>query len=105
MAAAEVSDVRTVSGMTMEFVPGVTRLSWIPEGGEPVDMSGSVTKIEMHYVDPEAPFPYGFDMKPIIVRLKWLGTPALYRLLVGRTHPRIRRMHSAYGRKRGRGRW
>lgn len=31
--------------------------------------------------------------------------PRTYRTLLGRTHPRVRRMHTAYGRRRGRGRW
>jgi hypothetical protein len=37
--------------MTMEFNPA--RLYWTPQGGEPVDLSGSVTKVTMHYVDPD----------------------------------------------------
>lgn len=32
-------------------------------------------------------------------------SPALHRALWRRSHPRIRRMHSAYRRRHGRGRW
>ena len=31
--------------------------------------------------------------------------PRTYRTLLGRQHPRVRRMHAAYGRRRGRGCW
>lgn len=31
--------------------------------------------------------------------------PSAYRTLYGRSHPRVRRMHTAYSRRRGRGRW
>lgn len=89
--------------MTMEFNP--TRLYWTPRDGEPIELSGHVKTVTMYRVDPEEPFPSTFGMKPITLRLKGRATPQLYRLLLGRTHPRIRRMHSAYGRKRGGGRW
>lgn len=89
--------------MTMEFNPA--RLYWTQQGGEPIELSGHAKTVTMYRVDPEEPFQSTFGMKPITLRLKGRATPQLYRLLLGRTHPRIRRMHSAYGRKRGRGHW
>ena len=85
----------------MEFVPGATSI--ITFGGVDITSSIDTSKpITMHYVDPEDPFPWGFNMKPITLRLKGRATPQLYRMLLGRNHPRIRRMHAAYGRRRGR---
>jgi hypothetical protein len=89
--------------MTMEFVPGVTSITF--GGVDITPMIDSGKSIVMHYVDPEEPFPSTFGMKPITLRFKGRATPQLYRMLLGRSHPRIRRMHSAYGRRRGRGRW
>jgi hypothetical protein len=84
-----------------------SRLSWIPAGGEPVDLTRSVTRIVMH------PMP---DLRDQVIGLGWFKpirasgrlqlTPAGFQVLFGRTHhPRVRRMHAAYGRRRGRGRW
>lgn len=76
--------------------------------GEPVDLSGSVTKVTMHYVDPDEftnrLHASGF-FTPVTVRGTVKLSPLGYRALVGRSHPRIRRMHAAYGRRRGSGRW
>lgn len=87
--------------MTMEFVPGTTSITI---GGTDLTPYIDTNKpIIMHWVDTEEPFPGGFNMKPITLRLKGRSTPALYRVLFGRTHPRIKRMHAAYGRRHGRG--
>jgi hypothetical protein len=73
-----------------------------------VDITRSVTKVattfhrvtEENFLDGWAP--------PIRITLRGRSrglSPLAYRVLFGETHPRIRRMHSAYGRRRGRGRW
>lgn len=89
--------------MTVEFVPGMTSITF--GGVDVTPMIDTGKSIVMHWVDPAETYPSTYDMKPITLRLKGRATPALYRMLLGRTHPRIRRMHSAYGRRRGRGRW
>lgn len=81
------------------------RVSWVPQAGEPIDLSQSVTTVTMQVVDPDEPrkslISAGW-FKPITFRGSALRlTPLGYRVLVGRTHPRIRRMHAAYGRRRG----
>ena len=87
----------------VEFMPGTTLISF---GGTDITPMIDIGKpIVMYRVDPEEPFLSTFGMKPITLRLKGRATPQLYRLLLGRTHPRIRRMHAAYGRKRGQRRW
>jgi hypothetical protein len=89
--------------MTVEFSP--TRLYWTPRGGEPADLSQSVGTIRMQVVDPEEPRKTVIStgwFKPVTFRGSALRlTPLGYRVLVGRTHPRVRRMHAAYGRRRG----
>jgi hypothetical protein len=88
--------------MSIEFIPGVTSITF--GGVDITPMIDTGKSIVMHFVDSEELFPSTFDMKPITLRLKGRATPQLYRMLFGRQHPRIRRMHSAYSRKRGRGR-
>lgn len=87
---------------------GLTRVSWIPAGGEPVDLTPYVlgVTIPMYRVTgKEEPLAFGLK-RTIVFRGRTTGlTPKGYRMLLGSTHPRIRRMHSAYGRRRGRGRW
>jgi hypothetical protein len=84
------------------------RVSWIPaSGGGPVELSYCAT-VTMEYVRPddfvERVISTGW-FKPTTIRGRVRLTPAGYRVLIGRSHPRIRRMHSAYSHKRGRGRW
>ena len=89
--------------MSLEFTPGVTSITF---GGRDITpMIDTGKSIVMHWVDPEELFPSTFDSKPITLRFKGRATPQLYRMLLGRSHQRIRRMHTAYSRKRGRGRW
>jgi len=92
--------------MSIEFIPGVTSISF---GG--VDITPAI--------DTSKPIVMGFERvteenfldgwaKPIRITLRGRSdrlSPPAYRLLLSRTRPRIRRMHSAYGRRRGRGRW
>lgn len=82
------------------------RVSWVSTGGgEPIDLTGQVT-IRFESVTEEN-FLDGWA-KPIRITLRGRSdrlSPAYYRLLLGCSHPRIRRMHSAYSRRRGRGRW
>jgi len=97
----------------MELTLNNARLSWIPAGQhEPVDLSQHVTTITMHLVDPDPPMPdTGFlAIRGMLAPIRFTGrtinlTPIGYRMLLGRSHPRVRRMHSAYSRRRGRGRW
>lgn len=86
--------------MNVEFVPGTTSITFGDVDITPMIDIGK--PIVMHYIDPEEPFPSTYGMKPITLRIKGRPTPQLYRLLLGRTHPRIRRMHAAYGRRHGR---
>jgi hypothetical protein len=76
-----------------------------------IDLSGLVTGISF---DPEPMAAHmervssTFDgLKPVKLKFRgyWDPSPALYRALFRRSHPRIRRMHTAYGRRRGPGRW
>lgn len=64
--------------------------------------------ITMYRVDPDA-FVRRLNatgwFTPITVRGTVKLTPLGFRTLFGRSHPRIRRMHAAYSRRRGRGRW
>jgi hypothetical protein len=85
------------------------QVSWVPQGGgEPVDLGQSAT-VTMHFVrepvDHFAPLVNRGWFQPMAIRGRFRLTPAGYRVLFGQTHPRIRRMHMAYSRKRGRGRW
>lgn len=88
----------------MEFEP--TRAYWTSAGSAPVELSGHVTSMRFEPVTEEN-FLDGWA-KPIRITLRGRSdrlTPLAYRLLLGRSHPRIRRMHTAYSRRRGRGRW
>lgn len=90
------------------------RVSWVPQGGgEPVDMGQSAT-VTMHFVrepvDWSMPDSGLLAIKGQFLPVRFSGrtislTPLGYRMLLRRSHPRIRRMHTAYSRKRGRGRW
>jgi hypothetical protein len=85
---------------------GQTRISWVTTAGPPVDLSGHVTSMRFECVTEEN-FLDGWA-KPIRITLRGRSdrlSPLAYRLLLGRPHPRIRCMHSAYGRRRGRGCW
>lgn len=80
------------------------RLSWIPEGGTPVDLTGATTRITMQLVpmrDPiEEMVSAGYFSRSQVYSGRLKLTPYGYRMLFGRTHPRIRRLHAAYRRKR-----
>lgn len=86
---------------------GLTRVYWVPSGStEPIDLSGKVTSMRFERVTEEN-FLDGWA-KPIRITLRGRSdrlSPLAYRLLLGCAHPRIRRMHAAYGQRRGRGRW
>lgn len=96
-----------MSGMAEITVGGQTRVSWVPSlGAEPIDLSSHVTMIRMQHVpDPELPPISSGWFEPMTFRGPARLTPAGYRLLFGISHPRIRRMHIAYSRRRGKGRW
>jgi hypothetical protein len=66
-------------------------------------LAGSVTLATSQHYDDVAVG--GFGLTPIRIKMHGALTSVGYRVIFGRTHPRIRRMHSAYGRRRGRGRW
>ena len=83
---------------------GQTRVFWTAAGSAPVELPVEGVRIRMQHVYPEEPFLSTYAMKPITMRFKGRATPRLYKMLFGRQHPRIRRMHMAYSRKRGRGR-
>jgi len=80
--------------------------------GKPTSVSVSGVDITSHVamIRFEEPIvvPAGqvFVMPPLIFRGSTLRlTPAGYQLLFRRSHPRIRRMHSAYRLRRGKSRW
>jgi hypothetical protein len=87
---------------------GDTRIWWVPAVPEsdPVELTGSVKTITMYREHPDSFAEHlRLFFTPISVRGTVKLTPAGFRVLFGRSHPRIRRMHAAYGRRRGRGRW
>lgn len=84
---------------------GLTKVYWVSTTGL-AELSGQVTSMRFERVTEEN-FLDGWA-KPIRITLRGRSdrlSPLAYRLLLGQSHPRIRRMHSAYGRRRGRGRW
>jgi hypothetical protein len=92
--------------MTMEFVPGTTSITF---GGVDITPMVDTSKpIAMRFERvTEENFLDGWA-KPIRITLRGRSdrlSPLAYRLLLGRTHPRIQRIHTAYSRRRGRGRW
>lgn len=75
-----------------------------------VDLTGFASRVGFD-LDPwqEQAMVRSFAVRPDFT-MRFQGTvdavsPGAYRALLGRTHPRLRRMHAAYGRRRGRGRW
>jgi hypothetical protein len=91
--------------MTEIITDGLTRVSWIPAGGPPVDLGGLVKNVRFERVTEEN-FLDGWA-RPIRITVRGQAdrlTPLTYRLLLGRTHPRLARMHAAYRRRQGRGR-
>jgi hypothetical protein len=87
----------------IEFVPGATSITFGGVDITPTIDTGKPIVTRFERVTEEN-FLDGWA-RPITLQFKGRATPRLYRMLFGRTHPRIRRMHSAYGRRRGRGRW
>lgn len=92
--------------MTLEFVPGTTSITF---GGRDITpMIDTGKPIIMHFERvTEENFLDGWA-RPIRITLRGRNdrlSPLAYRLLLRRTHPRIRRIHTAYSRRRGRGRW
>lgn len=93
----------------MELTLTNARVSWITPGStEPVDLSQHTTTVTMHLVDPDPPMPETglLAIRGMLAPIRFTGrtislTPVGYRMLLGRSHPRIRRMHSAYGQRRG----
>lgn len=65
------------------------------------DITENVTAICAGLDHPCEPIRMTYVVPPITVRLRTRKlTPRTYRILFGQTHPRIRRMHAAYGRRR-----
>jgi hypothetical protein len=64
-----------------------------------VDISDHVTVLSTDPSDPGPPLRFTVP-KSIRFRSRGGLTPLGHRVLFGRTHPRIRRMHAAYGRRR-----
>lgn len=69
-----------------------------------VDVTSSVTMIR---VDRDPPMPDSglLFVREMFAPVRFTGrtislTPLGYRMLLGRTHPRLKRMHAAYGRRR-----
>lgn len=92
--------------MTLEFVPGTTSIYLDGADITPAIDAGKPITMRFERVTEEN-FLNGWA-KPIKITLRGRSdrlSPLAYRLLLGRSHPRIRRMHSAYSRKRGRGHW
>jgi hypothetical protein len=87
--------------MSEIILDGLTRISWMPAGGPPVELSSHVTSMRFEPVTEET-FLDGWA-KPIRITLRGRAdglSPLAYRLLLRRTHPRISRMHAAYRAKR-----
>jgi len=82
----------------MNFDPTGANLTWTPEGGQPIDLTGHVVSVHMERVTEEN-FLDGW-LKPIRIKSRGMLSPLGYRVLFGRTHPRISRMHAAYRAKR-----
>ena len=83
---------------------GLTRVHWLPSGPKPIDLTDHVTSMRFERVTEEN-FLDGWA-RPIRITLRGRSdrlSPLAYRLLLGCTHPRIKRMHAAYGRRHGRG--
>lgn len=87
--------------MSEIIVDGLTRVSWIPAVGPAVALDGRVTSVCFERVTEEN-FLDGWS-KPIRITLRGRSdrlTPLAYRLLLGRRHPRIKRIRTAYRAKR-----
>jgi hypothetical protein len=91
--------------MSEVIADGQTRVYWVTTEGAQ-ELSSNLTSMRFQRVTEEN-FLDGWA-RPIRITLRGRSdrlTPKAYRMLLGQTHPRIRRMHTAYSRRRGRGRW